>query len=194
MRAFLTSCNRPELLRATLMSLKRTKTPISSIRIHEDCGMTSERIADIDLPVCYVSMNVGQIKSIDRFLKPFSDKYYLHLEDDWIFYNDRDWIADSLELMEKDEKIIKVLSRAENIHDVKVVNGIQYLQPTKFYDQQWFGFGWNCGVTRADLLKQFDLLQTENDIDLQIHDAGYKVAYLPYTFYKHIGNKNSTRT
>jgi hypothetical protein len=150
---------------------------------------------EVDLNIHVVRMNRGQIKSISHYFENAHGKYYLHLEDDW-FFNPRTvqhFIKDSIEIMEQDPNIIKVLSRAEFKMNTEVKNGIEYICETELYGKVWHGFSWNPGVSRLDLLKARNLDQHEHDINLDVHGLGYRVAYLPYNVYTHIGH-NSPRS
>lgn len=195
MKAFLTSCNRPFELRKTLQSLEPILDEIPVIRIHEDCDMREIDQIKKDTPfhIDLVRMNCGQIKSINRFIDSAKGDYYLHLEDDWHFNeNVKTFINDSLDIMSKDNSIIKVIARGENRMNAYNENGIEYLDETELYGKKWYGFSWNPGVTNLKLLKNLDVNRSEHDINLACHNMGYKVAYLPYPLYTHIG-KNSTR-
>ena len=128
-----------------------------------------------------------------------NEKYYLHLEDDWYFNNTYDWIKASIQIMEADNSIMKVLCRKDSqhpcVHD-KEVNGIKYgyLQPNWHHEGiTWQGFSWNPGVTRLDLLKKFvPFRKWEQDLAEDIANAGYKVAELENKIYMHIGKNRST--
>lgn len=194
MKAFLTSCNRPKELLRTLKSLEPIKDQLDVIRVHEDCDMKGiSQIKDqVDLNLQVVRMNKGQIGSICHYFENAKGKYYLHLEDDWLFnHNVTRFIDDSIEIMEKDPNIIKVLSKAEFKMNTEIINGIEYICETELYRKVWHGFSWNPGVTRLDLLKERNLNQHEHDIDMDICILGYRVAYLPYDLYTHIGFKST---
>jgi hypothetical protein len=200
MLALLTSCGRHDLLERTVFSLyDDQKHHDLTTFIHED----SEILPDFPLSKNMIQVQYaggkGQHHSIDKFLGLCAAaapelKHYLHVEDDWEFDNSEDWIAKSLEIMEQDPTIIKVICRAEHPHECKFENGWGYVQPAVFGGNMWYGFSWNPGVTRLDLLKKFDILRkSEYELSVEINQAGFKVAYIEKPFYTHIGNGRTTR-
>jgi hypothetical protein len=140
----------------------------------------------------------GQHHSIELFIKAgkkFKPKYYLHLEEDWEFQNTYDWIFESIKIMEEDPTIIKVLCRYDSPHPCEFKNGYGILEPwtDPWKGNIWHGFGWNPGVTRFDLLKQFlPLPKTEQELSKIIYEKGYKTALLEHGVCKHIGEGRST--
>lgn len=202
MFALLTSCNRVDLLQRTLQSLhwQQRYAPLL-VFIHEDAKEPAWA------PAVYNSVGdtiftkgIGQHASIEQFLnKYYGAKYYLHLEDDFYFENDYNWIQASLDIMEADPTIIKVLARQDSQHPCthdREINGYKYgiLQPDWHHvGITWQGFSWNPGVTRMDLLKQFvPFRKWEQDVAEDIAAAGYKVAELQQKVYNHIGGGRST--
>ena len=176
MLTLLTSCNRPDLLDQTLKSLLENQQEKISLVITED-GLEKEGAEKSEiLKVCHkyranmamleITGKVGQHAAIEKFLKHgCTDKYYLHLEDDWEFNNSYNWIRQSIGIMENNPTIIKVLAREGSPHPCthdqvlgfgkkKINYGI--LQPWRSPDETlWHGFSWNPGVTRLDILKLF---------------------------------------
>lgn len=178
MEALITSCGRPDLLACTLSSLYFNQQTELFVTIHED-GLSK----------------IGQHKSIEKFIEKTEGKYYLHCEDDWQFENTYDWIKRSIEIMEEDNSIIKVLARHDSPHPCDHdKNGYGILQPWQGADGiLWHGFSWNPGITRLDLLKQFITFpKWEQELAEQIYNAGYRVAELSRPIYKHIGYGRST--
>lgn len=207
MKALLTSCGRPDLLEQTLFSLGYAQR-FKDLRIivHEDHPTINLEQGYYGCEFIQTN-SIGQHGSIEKFLtEQPSEKYYLHLEDDWKFFNNYDWIKASIDLMEKDPTIIKVLARYESPHpcnhDHKFLSNqgktesekFGYIHPWTGNDNiTWHGFSWNPGVTRMDLLKQFlPLPKWEQDLAKNIHDAGYRVVELKRSVYKHIGDGRST--
>lgn len=204
MIALLTSCGRFDLLSKTIGSLYRANKTNIDLIINEDSG----HYINIPQPVrgsCSINYfdKIGQHKSIEIFLSGFdgrnktilSNKYYLHCEDDWLFDNSYDWIQKSIEIMEADPTIIKVLCRSDSPHTPKEFNdGWGYIEPWQNTDSLWWcGFSWNPGVTRLDLLKEFIPFEKwEQEVAKDIYDKGYKVAMLEKGVCKHIGDGRST--
>lgn len=197
MLSLLTSCGRFDLLQHTVDSLLKNQQKNLFIDIHEDSrAIDLKNTERANINVIFTG-GVGQHASIERFLTFYTDqKYYLHLEDDWEFNNEYDWIEKSLEIMRNDESVIKVLCRENSphpcVHDPEL--GYGYIQPWNAPDGTlWSGFSWNPGVTRLDLLNQFaPFPKWEQELAQNIFKAGYKVVELIKPVYKHIGDGRST--
>ncbi len=204
MHALLTSCDRPDLLAKTMRSLASICYDKKiMIEIAEDGKNYKEYNGTYwyTLPM----HGIGQHAVIEKMITIFYDhlkneKYYLHLEDDWVFKNDYDWIAESVAIMEKDPMVIKVLARFESPHPCEhtepIREGLSYGYLNPWYSPDgilWHGFSWNPGVTRLDLLKKFlPLPRYEQDLAKQIYMDGYKVVELSIPVYTHIGDGRST--
>lgn len=182
MEALITACGRYDLLQRTLESLPQVGNIFTVI--HDD-----------------FQSRLGQHKSIEIFLKKVTGKYYLHLEEDWIFENKYDWIMESIAIMESDSKCIKVLCRDGSPHPHEAryrLDGrnvpYDYLNPWTGPDGiEWHGFSWNPGITRVDLLKSFiPFPKWEQELAKQIYNKGYHVAQLYEGVSKHIGDGRST--
>ena len=224
MKALITSCGRPDLLLQTLKSfLDRNKyrkwdgehTNLQiHFTIHEDGNIwleSEEEYEELNRVLYdtfiqtvngYRSVytdHVGQHASIEKFLSENNgEKYYLHLEEDWLIDNSYNWIQASIDIMEQDPRIIKVLAREGSphpcVHDCSF-NGVKYgyLHPWINKGIDWAGFSWNPGVTRLDLLKKFEPFpKWEQYLAKNIHAAGYKVVELATPVYRHIGDGRST--
>jgi len=195
LKTLITSCGRADLLEITLSSLLKNQRERLDIIIHEEKGYTEEFTKKWKwFTTLGYTGGVGQHNSIAQFVENVQDKYYLHVEDDWEFYNNFNWIKKAKRILQKNPNIIKVVARGENVHPCQFKDGWGIIQPKEFYGNTWYGWTWNPGVTRLDLLKQFQIRGvSEKDMDNAIHEAGYKVAYLEGDIYKHIGNERSTR-
>lgn len=231
MMALLTSCGRHDLLEKTLDSfnLNQKKYDGDSIIVQDNSGKSmpdflEQKSMGSNFRWCeYLSLDPDYIKdqhqNIEYFLKGEEDKYYLHLEDDWSFTNTYDWIQASIDIMEADPMVIKVLARKDSPHpcnydqylsakyklwktrdentvaETLISNGhsFGYLQPWENNGITWCGFSWNPGVTRLDLLRQFvPFGKHEQDVAQAVHDAGYKVVALENGVYTHAGEGRST--
>ena len=197
MLALLTSCNRHDLLILTLGSLSIKYHGKLSIVINEDSEANIDWLLGQGL--IQITNGVGQHAVIEKFVNQFIDKYYLHLEDDWLFDNSYNWISESVKIMDADPSIIKVLCRNGSphpcVHDRVSESGLAYgiIEPWENDGILWHGFSWNPGVTRLDLLKQFiPFGKREQDVAEAIHAAGYKIAELSIPVYTHIGEGRST--
>lgn len=200
MLTLLTSCGRHDLLQKTIDSLNDRLEFKNDLYLFINEDSDEFKLKHNYRGKCSVSFTkgIGQHASIEMFLKniPSGYKYYLHLEDDWEFNNTYDWILKSIEIMEKNPDVIKVLCRAESphpcVHDPE--KGYGFLEPWTSSDEiKWHGFSWNPGVTRIDLLKKFvPFKKWEQEVAADIFNAGYKVVELSKPVYKHIGNERST--
>jgi hypothetical protein len=114
---FLTSCNRPELLRATLESFVKYNTyPVEYGVIVEDSGLEgindfAHNIVPFPLKIMYADQRRGQMKSIENGLQFLNTKYVFHCEEDWEFYN-YGFIEESMKILKKDDKITSVRLRS----------------------------------------------------------------------------------
>lgn len=203
MLTLITSCGRPDLLTQTINSLVENQVHKLAIAINED----SENVCIIPaIPNTMINTyhvnGRNQHRSIEKFLMAavkVGQKYYLHCECDWLFENSYDWITESIKIMQKDPKIIKVLCRFESphtcIHDIQINDDLNYgiLEPWDNEGVTWSGFSWNPGVTRLDVLASFiPFPKTEQELAESIHNAGYKVAELSIPIYKHLGDGRTT--
>lgn len=202
MKVLITSCDRFDLLQQTIRSLvTNQKYPLMEIVIHEDGtkGNNVPRIFHGNIPLTVKYTNgIGQHASIEKFLKENKDeKFYLHCEDDWVFDNSYDWIKDSIELMEHETNIIKVLCRKDSMHPCthdKMYNGIKYGKLKKWRTTcDWYGFSWNPGVTSLESLIQFmPFRKQEQDVVEDVFKGGYETVELQKKVYSHIGYTRST--
>lgn len=206
---FITACGRPDLLAQTLDSLLSNQQRELMFVIHEDS--TDLNLCKESRDICkkYPSViiqhirtnGIGQHASIEKFLKyKFTDKYYLHCEEDWLFQNYYDWITESIILMEEDQRIIKTLARIDREHPTAFDKWLGkdnakfgYLEPWVNDNIKWHGFSWNPGITRLDYIKNippFD--RWEQEVSQKIYNEGYKTIQLSESVYEHIGNGRST--
>lgn len=211
MKTLITSNKRHDLLQETLDSFWDNQYfDRIRIKLHED-EFFDEDGSLLLKNICYqvddvsFTEKIGQHKSIEKFIDEAPDnKYYLHLENDWHFTNTYNWIQASIDIMEADPKVIKVLARKDsphlkmdffgtvNVGGFKCVN-IHELRPWENNGINWKGFSWNPGVTRLDLLRQFAPFgKHEQDVADAVHTAGYKVVALEQGVYTHIGEGRST--
>lgn len=196
MLALLTSCDRHDLLQVTINSLSEKQQYPINLVINEDSIIAVTVSGNYSVTH---TLGIGQHHAIEQCLLNQLDKYYLHLEDDWLFENTYDWISESVKIMEADPTVIKVLCRNGSphpcTHDRVTKSGIAYgiLEPWQNDSITWCGFSWNPGVTRLDLLQQFiPFRDREESLAASIHLAGYRIAELSIPIYTHIGDGRST--
>lgn len=220
MITLITSCNRHELLQQTIDSLLKDQKQKLAIAINED-GPSVMLMPAVPghMINTYKLDGKGQHHSIGLFIFNASKnkhRYYLHLEDDWLFDNSYDWIMESVKILQSDPMIIKVLCRSDSPHPVvydRIINksGQQIKLKDEYLDDAtfgilepwtdlwkghiWHGFSWNPGVTRLDLMPQFlPLPETEQQVAEQIYLKEYKIAVLRKGVCAHIGENKSTHT
>ena len=112
MIGLVTSCGRFDLLEKTIDSFYKNQQHNVAIVIHEDSVVNPKMFRLY--PTAFTG-GIGQHDSITKFTS-FVSKYYLHLEDDWEFNNTYDWIQASIDIMEADPTIIKVLCNSDSPH------------------------------------------------------------------------------
>ena len=206
----LTSCGRWNLLQATLDSFLKLNTyPITKYLLHEDSGDIKifEKIQKkYPFIECIRSeQNVGLLKSIDNLYALVETEYIMHLEDDWIFENNPDFIQQSLEVLEN-----------PNIHQVWIRQGIpedwletenfglyRMVKPCHFGD--WTGFSFNPGLRRLSDYKLIfpegynvhnkhgsNSVLSEHDCNMVTIDYNYRAAILNNRVCRHLGEGKST--
>jgi GT2 family glycosyltransferase len=211
--AVMTSCGRYDLLRRTIKSLDNLEQKLNIIIFDDVDNDEIEHSTDAFFSTVaskkhLISMihpvgvfRKGQHAALEFLISQVTldTKYVLFLEDDWEFNNSYDWISESIQIMEADPQIIKVLARYNSphpcIHSHMSPSGHAYgtLAPWVGNDGiLWHGFSWNPGVTRIDLLRNFvPFPKWEQELSENIYKAGYKVAEIS-PVYTHIGDGRST--
>lgn len=175
----ITACGRDALLEQTKQSLIANTDFSLKLEVYNDL------------------YRVGQNWNLNQALQGRKEKYYLHCEDDWLIQDtNKYWVDESLKILADNPRIIKVINRSDSVHPCDFEHGNygilnHWVDPWCHVD--WFGFGWNVGVTRLDLLQRFmPIVGKEQDLSKRIHDAGYKVALLKNSTAIHIGGEQST--
>lgn len=206
----ITSCGRWNLLQATLNSfLRLNKYPIAKYLLHEDSGdiRIFEKIQE-KYPMFHLirsEENVGLLKSIDKLYDLVETEYIFHLEDDWIFENNPDFIQQSLKVLEN-----------PNIHQVWIRQGIPedwleqedlggYRMVKNCHFGDWCGFSFNPGLRRLSDYKQifpngYNALNThgtnsvfnEHECNQVASSQGYRAAILNNRVCRHLGEGKST--
>lgn len=206
----ITSCGRWNLLQATLDSfLKLNKYPIAKYLLHEDSGDIKifEKIKEkYPFIECIRSeSNVGLLKSIDNLYALVETPYIFHLEDDWYFEGNPNFIEQSLEVLEN-PNIHQVWIRQgipEDWLERQVVSGYRMVKQSHFGD--WCGFSFNPGLRRLSDYKQmfpngYDALNThgvnsvlnEHECNQVASAQGYRAAILNNRVCRHLGEGKST--
>jgi len=206
----LTSCNRWNLLQATLNSfLNLNKYPIERFILHEDSG--NERICELiqeKYPFIEIlkSNRSGLLASIDKLYALVDTSLVFHCEDDWYFSGNKNFMEES----------VKVLEERPDIHQVWIRKGIpkdwfvnvdygyyKEIKPSHYGD--WCGFSFNPGLRRlSDYKRMFPLgfnvynkhgsnsVLSEHECNLVASEQGYKAVLLNNPACTHTGDGQST--
>jgi len=159
---FITSFNRPDLLKITLESfLKYNTYPIKESIIIDDSGIenVNDFVYDI-LPfpckLIYNPIRIGQMKSIEKGIQFITTPYTFHCEEDWEFY-DYGFIEKSFEILKKNNKITSVWLRSHN--EIKLMYNIPILRvPNENYyitGPNIGNFSWNPGLKTTEIQKAY---------------------------------------
>jgi hypothetical protein len=198
---FLTSCNRPHLLKATLESFVKYNTyPIEYGIIVEDSGLKgindfARALVPFPLKIIYADVRRGQMKSIENGLQYLNTNYVFHCEEDWEFY-DYGFIEESLKILKKNDKITSVWLRSQ--HEIRT----RYNMPISSYDDYYIvgpdigNFSWNPGLRTIEIETKFTPYSTnellticEGGLDKAFRKLGMVSAMPSKTagYVKHIG-------
>jgi hypothetical protein len=105
-------------------------------------------------------------------------------------------VQDSIAILESDSSIIKVINRKDPVHPCEFEHhSFGFFNPwvDTWIGNTWYGFGWNCGVTRLDLIKPLLPVESwEQDFSKKVYDHNYKTALLKNSTAIHIGQNQST--
>jgi hypothetical protein len=219
-----TSCNRPNLLFDTIESFLSLNTyPITKFVVIEDSN--NENIIDklskqySFMNIIFNNGNIGQIKSIDRAYKDIHTKYIFHIEDDYKFHGNSNFIKESIDILEENDNIHQVWVRhIENYntshntiegmfeHDTKLTsNGSPYKMVSSPHCGNWCGFSFNPGLRRlsdyhkifpngySELLCDGDqAVMTEFKCNARAMENNYRAAVLLNGACDNIGHNQST--
>lgn len=196
----LTSCNRFDLLEATLRSFFKYNTyPVEKILIIEDSGDKQglERVLSKfqydSFDVIVNPQQLGQQKSIDKAYSQVTTKYIFHCEDDWDFLR-KGFIEDSLTLMEAFPKLITVWGRS--VHDYPAdffADQVQAYQGIRYREVRKEIFTLNPSLKRLNdyhLMGNFEKYnpgQFEREISDFYADLGYTAFILEEPYTNHLG-------
>jgi hypothetical protein len=177
---FLTSCNRPQLLRRTLESFVQHNTyPIEYGVIVEDSGLKgindfANAIVPFPLKIIYADQRRGQMKSIENGLQYLNTDYVFHCEEDWEFYA-TGFIEESMRILKKNNKITSVWLRSQD--DIKT----RYNMPISAHEDYYIvgpnigNFSWNPGLRTIEIQTMFT--PYNNDKLLTVCEGGLDKAF-----------------
>jgi hypothetical protein len=203
----LTSCNRFDLLKRTLDSFFSVNTyPIHKFIITEDSGLLEMKNKIIDyfgdkINLIFNEKNLGIYKSIDNMYKFVDTEYLYHCEDDWEFSGNKNFIQESIDILEERKDIHRVCSRfdlpndwlEQNIYSTS--SGVKFTRLKDPHCGDWNGFSNNPGLRRLsdyNNLKEKPAVFTEHNCMLNSRKFNFRAAVLLNRSCRHIGNGRST--
>lgn len=208
-----TSCNRFDLLQKTIDSfLQLNKYPIHRYLLNEDSG-NPEMVNRIKgrygnlFEIVFKGLNEGLLQSIDNIYQMVDTPIIMHLEDDWLFQGNPNFIQESLTILEQNPNIHQVWIR-HGIPDswLEHSNNKIYRMVKDCHFGDWCGFSFNPGLRRlSDYKTMFpngynfhnqhgsNSVQSEHDCNMVASAHGYRAAILNKAACRHIGDGKSTR-
>ena len=116
----LTSCNRFDLLKTTVDSfLSLNSYPIERFIITEDSG-NIDMLNNIKnyfkdkVEVVFNPINLGAYKSIDNMYNMVNTEYIFHSEDDWHYSSNKNFIQESLNILDERKDLHQIWLRSIN--------------------------------------------------------------------------------
>jgi hypothetical protein len=182
---FITSCGRPNLLKTTLLSFVKYNTyPIKQVILCEDSGIQgsvdfAKDILPYPIEFCYNKERIGQMKTIEKYIKLVETPYVFHLEDDFEFF-DYGFIEHSFTILKSDNNISQVLleDKKHEYSKVDIGNPLCY----KLYAKEEGGndfisaYSWTPSLKRLEIAllripyKPWD---DEYTVLLEVNKRGY---------------------
>ncbi len=186
----ITSCGRVNLLNRTLESFFRFNDyPLENLYLTEDSVDNNvykviEKKWGKKLNLLFNFKKKGQIQSIVDAYKLIKTPYVFHCEDDWI-YTRKDFIKDSLKILEYDRKIIQVwLESKESASRLDIFSygplkkhkGINFRKVLCKEGWEWGYFSFRPGVKRMkdyNLIGGYESYKNELDIGVTYKKKGF---------------------
>lgn len=203
----ITTCDRNDLLEQTLSSFFRLNTyPIKHFIMINDSGdalihqYISERYGQ-QFKILNNPIKLGLSKSIDILFNAIETEYFFHLEDDWFFDGNPNFIQDSLDILQTEPNIHHVWVRHENDLLTNYPNGLPFNIINQTYKvvpkiDSWNGFSFNPGLRRkSDYNKMFpdgmSIIGDELKCAIHTEKFSYKSVILNSTSCYHIGKERT---
>jgi hypothetical protein len=183
---FITSCERPSLLRQTIESFitYNTYKNIKEVIIIEDSGKQGindfvKEYFTCPLTLLYNEKRLGQMASMERAVPFFKTQWIFHCEEDWEFF-DYGFIEKSLEILKMDPKISMVFLRDYNeyffIYNMTIteISDKPYNLLTKNGKSQ---YSYNPGLRRVEMYREkYPYTEGKDDegtIQTHLQNLGY---------------------
>ena len=200
----LTSCGRTDLLDRTLQSFfKYNDYPLEDLYLTEDSIDNNvykqiEKKWKNNLKLLFNKNKKGQIKSIVDVYKLIKTPYIFHCEDDWV-YTRKNFIQDSLKILEYDKKIIQVwLESKESASRLDIFKygpllkykGIGFRKVYCKEGWEWGYFSFRPGVKRMsdyNLIGGYQSYKNELDIGVTYKKLGFYTVIIEIPAVKDIG-------
>ena len=217
----LTTCKRLDLFEKTMNSILNTWTDIDMIDYYycvDDNSSKEDRAAMVQkYPFFQYYMKSpaekGHRESMNIIwnkLREVRPTYWIHLEDDWLFYHTGPYVSKAITYLEKykEQKIHQIVFNKTYglmYSDIARVGGIVLEDGLVLHEKRDGIVGKNCGywphyslqpsVMRADTaieLGNYDSANTffERDYAEKYFAAGYKTAFFPSIYSIHIGKQH----
>lgn len=206
----ITSCNRHDLLRATMESFfAYTDLQPQQILVYEDSDQPMPEWLKAwewqrRQPFKWLSDGArkGQAYACARLIQEAKHDWVMWLEDDWLFQRGSGpFIHESKAILESNPDIIKVSLRGDTgWHPLELDSrGFKIAKP--YWRGVWGGWAWNPGVSRLGDVKALlprlgpqigqDGLKHEEALSKDLLDAGRRIADLNRQIVAHIGGGRS---
>ncbi len=199
----LTSCNRPDLLEYTIDSFLLYNTyPIAKYIIIEDsciCGINDylkSKYKHLNIEWIDNEIKLGQIKSIDKMYSHIDTEYIFHCEEDWVF-TANGFIEKSMVILDNQPNVLNVWLRDStdtNGHPIDKIDyycdDVKFNLMSKGYMDVWNGFTFNPGLRRLSdykLIASYSNIGHEAHISVKYGSLGYRSAILGTKYVEHIG-------
>ena len=227
----ITTCKRLDLFKKTINSFLNCCTDVNKISewlcIDDNSSLSDREEMKRLYPFFTFYFKTfeekGHPESMNIIKKKVTTPYICHMEDDWMFYDKRNYISECLEVLNQDSSygqclINKNYAEIPEQHNLvggifkTTNNGLRYYEHEFFSDTRLFrekyGSGNNCAYwphfsLRPSLIKKsvlkhvgtFNLVVShfEMDYSYRYMNLGYKSAFLENIYCKHIGRLTSER-
>jgi glycosyltransferase involved in cell wall biosynthesis len=199
----LTSCNRPDLLKKTILSIPKETLDKIPTKILIDDSTDQEWYSQLkeenengylkNWTVLYNQEKLGQPASIDKAYSYVKTKYVFHCEDDW-YFDDGEFISRSIPILEKYDNIIQVTFRKDSPHPTEdevyeegTESEFSILIPGY---NGWPGFTYNPNLFKFSAYEEIKPVvgKSEKDVGLLYNKKEYYTVSLKNKTVSHIGD------